>query len=92
MKTDWLSHEAMKDIHPAKRQIIEDIIAQMEGKTLSQAAPVIADANRRLKEENLAFTDEENELLFAIMTESMSPEQKQQFNMMRQFVQKRFPS
>ena len=91
MKTDWLSHEAMKNIHPAKRQIIEDIIAQMEGKNLSQGASVIAAANQRLKEQNLAFTDEENELLFSIMTESMSPEQKQQFNMMRQFVQKRFP-
>lgn len=69
----WLEHPALKSMHPAKKEILIDIVKESNGKPLNQSIPVLIKAQNRLKAEGQSFTSEESALMMSIITKDLSP-------------------
>lgn len=83
---NWLNHPALKNIDPRKKEIILTLIQESAGKPLAQSAPILMKANQQLKSQGLTFTRAENDLIISVLTDGMSPSEKQQFNMVKQIL------
>lgn len=51
--------------------------------TPEQMLPQLMEINQELKKRRLSFTREESDIVFDILTENMSPAEKQKLNMIR---------
>jgi hypothetical protein len=59
---------------------------EAEGKPFDQVLPLLMRTNKRLQEQNLVFSKEESELMIDLLTKSMSPKEKMQFEMIRKMM------
>lgn len=74
----------MEHIDPRKLAILVDLANEAEGKSLNQSLPFIMNASNKLKSQNLSFTKDESNLLIQILSEGLSPAEKQKLEMMYQ--------
>ena len=72
----------LRNIHPTKLRIINEIKEQSKYQSAEELLPQI---NQELKRRNLSFTKEESALLLEAMEESMSPAERQKFQMIKSF-------
>lgn len=80
---NWMNHPAMKNIDPRKLAVLVDLSKEAEGKSQDKVVPLLVKANTQLKAMNLTFTKEENDLMVDILTQDMSPADKQKVEMIR---------
>ena len=72
----------LRNIHPTKLRIINE---QSKYQYAEELLPQILQINQELKRRNLSFTKEESALLLEAMEESMSPAERQKFQMIKSF-------
>mgnify|MGYP000549183516 CR=1 FL=1 len=72
----------LRNIHPTKLRIINEI---KEHQSAEELLPQILQINQELKRRNLSFTKEESALLLEAMEESMSPAERQKFQIIKSF-------
>lgn len=75
----------LRNIHPTKLRIINEIKEQSKYQSAEELLPQILQINQELKRRNLSFTKEESALLLEAMEESMSPAERQKFQMIKSF-------
>lgn len=75
----------LRNIHPTKLKIINEIKEQSRYQSAEELLPQILQINQELKRRNLSFTKEESALLLEAMEESMSPAERQKFQMIKSF-------
>lgn len=85
---NWRINPAFLGMDGIKRQKIEDLSDALNGKNLNEALPVITNWNLQLKQENIQFTNEENELLSEIFLQELPPAQMKQFELLKSFMKK----
>lgn len=85
---NWKNNPAFLGMDENKRQKVEALFSALNGKNLNEALPVITNWNLQLKQENIQFTNEENELLTQIFLQELSPEQMKQFELLKSFMKK----
>ena len=68
---------------PRKLVILMELIKEAEGKSMDKMLPLIIKANKKLQDQNLAFTKDESDLMIEVLTKNMSPKDKTQFEMLR---------
>lgn len=85
---NWKNNPAFLGMDGNKRQKVEFLFNALNGKNLNEALPVITNWNLQLKQENIQFTNEENELLAQIFLQELSPEQMKQFELLKSFMKK----
>ena len=73
----------LRNIHPTKLRIINEIKEQSKYQSAEELLPQILQINQELKRRNL--TKEESALLLEAMEESMSPAERQKFQMIKSF-------
>lgn len=73
--------DVYKNMHPKKRQIIEELVKNTNGRKLKDCASAIMMAVRRMNNDGLTFDRTESECMMNILTSNMSPEEKQQAEM-----------
>ena len=56
---------------------------EAEGKPMEQLFPLIMSTNKKLQDQNLTFTKDENEMMIDILTRNMTGKQKKQFEMIK---------
>lgn len=76
----------LKNIDPVKLQIITEIKEKSKGKNINQMLPEIMKINQLLNERNMSFTKEETALLFEVIKENMSQEEKKKFDAIKSFL------
>ncbi len=81
-------YDIFKTMHPIKIQIMKELVQNMQGKQMKEAAPLLMAAASRLKNHNLSFTPEESSLLIEILTKDMSPQEKEKVEMMKNIIGK----
>lgn len=81
-------YDIFKTMHPIKIQIMKELVQNMQGKQMKEAAPLLMAAASRLKNHNLSFTPEESSLLIEILTKDMSPQEKEKVEMMKKIIGK----
>lgn len=82
-------YDIFKTMHPVKIQIMKELVDNMQGKSMKEAAPLLMTAMQQLKGHNLSFTPEETKILMEILTKDMSPQEKAKVEMMKQAVNKK---
>ncbi len=85
---NWRINPAFLGMDEMKRQKVEDLFDALNGRNLNEALPVITNWNLQLKQENIQFTNEENELLSEIFLQELPPEQMKQFELLKSFMKK----
>lgn len=79
----------MKNIDPRKLVILMELIKEAEGKPMDKMLPLIIKTNKKLQDQNLAFTKDESDLMIEALTKNMSPKEKSQFEMLRTLMANR---
>ncbi len=82
----WQTHPVLKNMHPLKLQVINELAQNAAGKPLPQTALYLLKAQQTLKSANLSFTQEESTLLMEILTKDMTPQEKQQVERLKTFM------
>ena len=87
--TSWTNNPKLKNIDPRKMTIFLELMKEADGKPMEQLVPLLMNANKKLQQQNMAFSKEESEVLMEILTKNLSPKERQQFEMIRKFMASR---
>lgn len=79
----WQQNEAFRSMDPKKQKMIEQLAASLQGKKLTEALPLLTQWKRTMQQENIQFTPEENRILTAIFSAQLTPQQKKQFEFIK---------
>ena len=82
----WTNNPKLNNIDPRKLLILMEMMKEAEGKPMDKIVPILMNANKRLQDQNLAFSKEESELMIELLTKSMNPKEKMQFEMIRKMM------
>lgn len=85
---NWKNNPSFLRIDARKRSMIEFLFNSLNGKNINDALPIITNWNMQLKQNNISFTKEENDLLTQIFLQELNPEQIKQFELMKAFMKK----
>ena len=77
---EWVRGERIQNIAPAKLKLLLNLAEQIEGKSQKEAMPVIMGAIASANRQRLNFTKDEFDLIFQIMKEGKSEEEKRQMD------------
>ncbi len=77
----------LRGVDPVKLKIIMEIREKSKTKSMEQLLPEIMKINQELNRRNMNFTKSETALLMEAIEESLSPAEKQKFNMLKSFMQ-----
>ena len=69
-----------------KQKILSEIAEKSSRYSMEELLPQILQINQELNRRNMNFTKEESALLMDIIEESLSPAEKQKFNMVKGFL------
>lgn len=85
----WQQNEAFRSMDPKKQKMIEQLAASLQGKKLTKALPLLTRWKQTMQQENIQFTPEENQILTAIFSAQLTPQQKKQFEFIKNANRKR---
>jgi hypothetical protein len=77
---EWLNHPAMKNMDPAKLELIKLAAQQTAGKSGKELAPILLALITNANKKGLSFTPDEASLIFEILKEGKSKEEQEQIN------------
>lgn len=80
------SNPKLRGIDPLKLKIILEIKNKSRNKSMEELLPEIMKINQELNRRDMNFTKQESELLLDAIEESLSPSEKQKFNMIKSFL------
>ncbi len=76
----------LRNIDPLKIKIIMEIKEQSKHKSMEELLPEIMKINQELNRRQMSFTKNESELLLDAIEESLSPAERQKFQMIKSFM------
>lgn len=82
----WIHNPELKNLSPRKMELVTKLVEESQGKSLSQAIPILMGIQKTLQAEGLSFTDEESALIMDILTRDMTLKEKQQVESMKQML------
>ncbi len=85
---NWKNNPAFLGMDARKRTMVEFLFNSLNGKNINDALPIITNWNMQLKQNNISFTKEENDLLTQIFLQELTPAQMKQFELMKAFMKK----
>lgn len=88
MDTSWLEDPVVKKMDPRKKQVLINLVKEVEGKSMNQGISALMSANQQLSRQGLSFTSEETNLLIKRITANLSPEEQQKAQMVMQMMSK----
>ncbi|MDF2510597.1 MAG: hypothetical protein K0S04_463 [Herbinix sp.] len=87
--TTWTNNPKLKNIDPRKMTIFLELMKEADGKPMEQLVPLLMNVNKKLQQQNMAFSKDESEILMEILTKNLTPKERQQFEMIRKFMASR---
>jgi hypothetical protein len=76
----------LNSISPLKKKIITEIITQSRNKSIEELLPEVMKINRELTSRNMGFTKQESEILMDAIEETLNPQEKQSFAMIKKMM------
>ncbi len=89
MNTDWMNNEALRNMHPLKKQILLEFIKETQGLPMEKALPNLMKTNAKLKSMNMDFTPQEVNIITDLLTANMSPADKMKLEMIKKMMPNR---
>lgn len=84
--TSFDNNPKLQGVDPMKLRVIMEIREQSKHKSMEELLPEIMKINQELNRRNMNFTKDETALLMDAIEESLSPAEKQKFNMIKGFM------
>ncbi len=84
--TSWTNHPKLNNIDPRKLAILLDLMKEADGKSMDKLLPLLMNTNKRLQQQNLAFSKDESDVMIEILTKNMTPKEKSQFEMIKKMM------
>lgn len=81
-----MDHPAYKDMDPAKKLIIEELISKTAGKGINETANLIMTTMTLMRKNNVSFSKEEADLLINVMMRDMNDAEKARLNFMKNML------
>ena len=78
---DFFASPEFQRLHPLKQQIMRELVKNSGNGSVESMIPKIISINKELNRRNLSFTKSESRLLINILTQDMSPTDKQKIDM-----------
>ena len=79
----WQQNEAFRRMDPQKQKMIEQLANSLQGKKLTEALPLLTSWKNEMSRQNISFTPEENQILTEIFSAQLTPQQKRQFELLK---------
>ena len=86
---NWKQSDAFLNMEPKKKAMIELLQTSLEGKPLTEALPILTNWKKKMQQENISFTPQENQLLTEIFSSQMTPAQRQQFEYLKTLMKQK---
>ena len=86
MDEQWKMNRAVQSIDSKKIEIMELLVNQCRGKNLEDIVPDLMAASSRLAEQGIAFTNEETGIIIDALSETMTGQEKQRLEMLRNMI------
>lgn len=77
---EWMNHPAMKDIDPAKLELIHMAASQTSGKNGKDLAPIMLALITNANKKGIRFSGEEISLILEILKDGKSKEEQAQID------------
>lgn len=84
-----MNNEALRNMHPLKKQILLEFIKETQGLPMEKALPNLMKANAKLKAMNMDFTPQEVSIITDLLTVNMSPADKMKLEMLKNMMPNR---
>ena len=75
-----------KSMHPLKREILLRLSNSQSTMTPEQMLPQLMEINKELQKRDLSFSRSESEIVLDVLSEGMSPQEKQKINMIKSML------
>ena len=75
-----------KNRHPLKREILLRLSNSQSTMTPEQMLPQLMEINKELQKRDLSFSRSESEIVLDVLSEGMSPQEKQKINMIKSML------
>lgn len=85
---DWKKDERIKNIDPEKLNLLTALSKNIQGNSPSEVMPLLMAAMTQANSKGLAFSSEETDLIIEILTEKMSPAEKQKVGQIRTMMKR----
>lgn len=76
----------LKKMHPLKREILLRLSNSQSTMTPEQMLPQLMEINKELQKRDLSFSRSESEIVLDVLSEGMSPQEKQKINMIKSML------
>lgn len=90
---NWMNHPAMKNIDPAKLELIQMAASQTAGKSGKDLAPVMFALITNANKKGISFSGDEMSLILEVLKDGKSREEQSQIdktiNMVSSFMKKK---
>lgn len=76
----------LKNMHPLKREILLRLSNSQSTMTPERMLPQLMEINKELQKRDLSFSRSESEIVLDVLSEGMSPQEKQKINMIKSML------
>ena len=76
----------LRDVDPIKLKILTEIKERSKGKSIEELLPEIMKIHQEMNRRNMSFSKTETQILLDAIEESISPEERPKFNMLKGFM------
>ena len=76
----------LKNMHPLKTEILLRLSNSQSTMTPEQMLPQLMEINKELQKRDLSFSRSESEIVLDVLSEGMSPQEKQKINMIKSML------
>lgn len=84
--TDWLNHPSLKNMSHHKKEILLNLIKQADGKSAAETIPILMATQQQMNQQGVKFSPQEQNAMFSILSEKLSPQEKQRFDAMKKMM------
>ena len=88
MNPSWKSDPRLKDMDPAKLSLLSRLADRLRAAPQAEKMNALLSLSQEAAQAGLSFTSEETGLLFSILTEDLSPEEKKRAQLVQTLAAK----
>lgn len=85
-ETDWINDPSLKNMSHHKKEILMNLIKEAEGKSAMETIPVLLNTQKLMNEQGVKFSPQEQNAMFSILSNKLSPQEKQRFDSMKKMI------
>ncbi|WP_461812093.1 hypothetical protein [Faecalimonas sp.] len=84
---DWLNHPKLKEIDPAKLNLLKNVIAKTNGKSKNDLPPILLSLIMTANKENIRFSTDEISFIMELMKAGKSSEEQTNIDKTAKMIQ-----